>query len=66
MDSNFQVTLISMDPDSATWQSRVVTMTTAIVLVDELDEPFEEEATREWRALGAPAQGAPRVCRHSV
>ena len=58
MTTSIKVTLVSQEPGSGAWESRLVSMTTAIVL-DELDEPFLDEPTREWadaRPLDAPVR----------
>jgi hypothetical protein len=59
MAGSIKVTVVSMGPGSTTWASRVVTMTTAIVLPEEEDceDPFGEEATSEW-TNHAPRLGA--------
>jgi hypothetical protein len=50
MAGSIKVTVVSMEPGSTTWASRVVTMTTAIVVPEEEDggDAFGEEATSEW------------------
>jgi hypothetical protein len=50
MAGSIKVTVVSMEPGSTTWASRVVTMTTAIVVPEEEDreDTFGEEATSEW------------------
>ncbi len=53
-----------MNPGSATWESRVVKMTTAIVLPDESEEPFGDEETGEWTKN--PARPGARSCDESA
>jgi hypothetical protein len=59
MAGSIKVTVVSMEPGSTTWASRVVTMTTAIVVPEEQDgdDAFGEEATSEW-TNHAPLLGA--------
>jgi hypothetical protein len=50
MAGSIKVTVVSMEPGATTWASRVVTMTTAIVLPEEedVDDEFGDEPTAEW------------------
>jgi hypothetical protein len=64
MAGTIEVTVVSMNPGSATWESRVVKMTTAIVLPDESEEPFGDEETGEWTKN--PARPGARSCDESA
>jgi hypothetical protein len=59
MAGSIKVTVVSQEPGSTTWASRVVTMTTAIVLPEEenTEDKFGEEPTSEW-TNHAPRQEA--------